>query len=348
MRRRRPDLGSLAAELQPERFVWRILPHAARSFAASIVVLPVPHARAAAVAYLYCRMLDAYEDLWPEPETRVAALRGFAARFDSADLPAPTPIPATLADGDRDLVHLLLVERCEHVDAVYATLPTDVRERIAALVSAMSEGMAWSATAFDRQGGVLEEDQLARYCRNVIGHPVLFVIGLISERDPPAAAREDALLVSEMLQLANVTRDLEADLARGVAYHPSLKPYLGRDGLGAQEARAILEVRERYTAVALSHVAAYRRLYAGLGLGESAPVRLGAVLMLLFTDLHYRGCMTLTGRRPWPGSRGRFDVVARSLPALLSPRLADRTMRGVEREFLEAARGLELAAARVR
>jgi len=43
--RRRPDLESLARETRPERFVWRILPHAARSFAASIVVLPADEAR---------------------------------------------------------------------------------------------------------------------------------------------------------------------------------------------------------------------------------------------------------------------------------------------------------------
>ena len=34
--RRRPDLDALAAETRPERFVWKVLPHAARSFAASI------------------------------------------------------------------------------------------------------------------------------------------------------------------------------------------------------------------------------------------------------------------------------------------------------------------------
>jgi len=68
--RRSPDLDALAAETRPERFVWRILPHAARSFAASIVVLPREQARAAAVAYLYCRMLDTYEDLHPDAAAR--------------------------------------------------------------------------------------------------------------------------------------------------------------------------------------------------------------------------------------------------------------------------------------
>ena len=61
--RNRPDFAALGAERDPERFLWKVLPHAARSFAASIVVLPRDQAMASAVAYLYCRMLDTYEDL---------------------------------------------------------------------------------------------------------------------------------------------------------------------------------------------------------------------------------------------------------------------------------------------
>ncbi len=91
--RRRPDLTALARETDPDRFLWQVLPHAARSFAASIVVLPEEQARAAAVAYLYCRMLDTYEDLVPEPSTCVTELRRFAGRFDSDPPAAPSPLP---------------------------------------------------------------------------------------------------------------------------------------------------------------------------------------------------------------------------------------------------------------
>jgi len=67
---------------------------------------------------------------------------------------------------------------------------------------------------------------------------------------------------------------------------------------------------------------------------------IAAVLMLLFTDLHYRGCAARTGHRPWPGPGGRFAVVAGSLPALLSPRWATLIVNRVERDFLRAAGGL--------
>jgi len=339
--RNRPDLDALMREADPERFVWRVLPHAARSFAASIVVLPRDQARAAAVAYLYCRMLDTYEDLFPDPENRIAELDRFGSRLDSDPLTAPTPIPAGLARDDRDRVHLLLVARCEQVDAVFRTLDGEVRRSIAKLVRSMADGMIWSTDAFARQGGVLlDERQLALYCRNVIGHPAVFVLDLIGTRKFTERAREDAFLVSEMIQLANVTRDIETDLARGVAYHPALKPYLGSCGYQPGPRAVVGEVRAELLALALGRAGAYRRLFEGLDLGRTASVRIAAVLMLLFTDLHYRGCAQRTGHRAWPGPRDRLDVVVRSLPAFVSARWANRTVKNVERDFLVAASGL--------
>lgn len=338
--RRRPDIAALAGEQRPERFVWRVLPHAARSFAASIVVLPPDQARASAVAYLYCRMLDTYEDLLPDPVVRTAELKRFAARFDAEEMPAPTLIDADLARTDRDAVYLLLLARCRLVDAVFATLPRDVQAQIAHLVRSMAEGMVWSTAAFASQGGVLvDEEQVVHYCRNVIGHPAVFVIELLAASEISEPAREDAYLVAEMVQLANVTRDIESDLARGVAYHPALKPYLGTTLDHAETRSVIRDVRKEYVALALGRAAAYRRLFDGLDLGDTAAVRTAAVLMLLFTDLHYRGCAVSVGNAGWPGPRDRRSVIARSLPALVSSRWAARMLRRVERDFLSAADG---------
>ena len=72
--RDRPRLHHLRTLVQPERFVWAILPHAARTFSACIAMLPARAARAAAVGYLYCRMLDTYEDLHPDAVARIDAL----------------------------------------------------------------------------------------------------------------------------------------------------------------------------------------------------------------------------------------------------------------------------------
>jgi len=338
--RNHPDLDSLARETDPERFVWRVLPHAARSFAASIVVLPREKALAAAVAYLYCRMLDSYEDLIDDPGECEAGIERFAARFNCSPPTTPERIPAEAARDDRDRVYLLLIERCDLVDSVYEGLPPMVQSQIAELVRSMAEGMVWSTRTFSDQGGVLEDqDQLARYCRNVIGHPALFTLSQVADRELTNGAREDALLVSEMIQLANVSRDIERDLERGISYHPALRPWLGQS-MGADARAAVSRVREIYMSMALSRASAYRRLFEGMNLGGTAAVRTAAVLMLSFTDLHYRGCATRTGHTAWPGPASRLQVVARTLPSVVSRGWAGNTIRQIENDFLHARLGL--------
>ena len=88
--RDQPDLDHLAAIDDPLDFVWAILPHVARTFATSILMLPAAQARTAAVAYLYCRMLDTYEDLGDDAD-REAALEMFAARMKTLEPPPPVP-----------------------------------------------------------------------------------------------------------------------------------------------------------------------------------------------------------------------------------------------------------------
>lgn len=343
--RSRPDLAALAAESDPEDFLWAILPHAARSFAASIVVLPEADARAAAVAYLYCRALDTYEDLIPDPAESGRALIGFAERFESDPPATPPSLPADSAASDRERVYGILIDRIELIDAVYAGLDHRTRERIAGLVRAMAEGMAWSRDTFDAQGGVLlDEQQLARYCRHVIGNPVLFMLEQVGGRNIGPDAREDALVVSEMIQLANVSRDVEADLSRGIAYHPSLAPFLGRSGYEPDVLPAVRDARGQYIALALSRAPAYRRMFEGLELDRTVRVRVAAVLMLLFTDLHYRGCAIRAGHLPWPGPADRSQVILGSVPALFSGTLAGRTVRRIEREFTSAANLIDRAA----
>jgi phytoene/squalene synthetase len=337
-RRDTPNLSRLAGETDPESFVWSILPHAARSFAASIVALPRRKARAAAVAYLYCRMLDTYEDLNPDGEERITALRRFGSRL-AGDAPTrPSPIGDTLATDDRDRLHLLLVAKCELVDRVYRSLPDEQRVAIARLVEDMSGGMAWSTATFARQGGVLQgQEQVVRYCHNVIGHPALFALRLLTGREPDAPTTRDAFRVSEMVQLANITRDIEKDLERGIAYHTALQPFTNGRGEERDRSPAIRLVREELLELALSRVPSYVRLFEESNVRRSPAARAAAVMMLSFTDLHYRKCMQQTGRRPWRGARGSFSVVLRASPALVSTRAARRAIQGIERRFLTAA-----------
>ncbi len=227
--RDRPDFHGLASIEDPEKFVWAILPHAARSFAPSILLLSEDDARAAAIGYLYARMLDTYEDLSPEPAQARETLAAFASRFDS-DRPGLAPPAPTPSDPDpRDRAHLLLIERHHLVDQVFLRLDPPTRARITKLIQDMATGMIEFSSIFEDQQGVLDgEEQVLAYCHRVIGLPALFVmetlLGPVSTDH-----HRDALEVSELIQLANITRDIEKDLRRGVAYHPALRAYLGSE-----------------------------------------------------------------------------------------------------------------------
>ena len=331
-----PDLARLAAIRDPGAFVWAILPHAARTFGACILMLPDRLAVPAAVAYLYCRILDTYEDLLPDP-ARGEALAATAARLDAiaaGDPPPPAPRvgPERAVDG-RDAAHLLLVERADLVDRVALGLPEAVRGLIRDLVHEMAAGMEWSSARFAEQGGVLrDEDQLDRYCWNVLGAPIGFCARLFRwERagDPtlPPTLRDEAAAAGSFLQLANDTRDVEKDLRRGVAYDPELAPDLGRDpGSDPELATRIRAVRTRLLDRALDRAPAYLRLVDALDFPRLSLARASCVLMLLFTERHYLACARDLGREVPPVSRGRAWPVLRSLPALVSGRAARRRL----------------------
>ena len=342
--RAHPDLARLRAIDDPESFVWRILPHAARTFTASITLLPADSARAMAVAYLYCRMLDTYEDLLPDPAEREQALATFGTRFGGSEdaTPAPAPrIARARARDARDQTHVVLVNRCRLVDEVFGSLHPLVRRHTADLVGSMAEGMIWSSRAFRDQGGVLiDAAQLSRYCRTVIGLPFLFAVRLhllrsggLSVSD---ALQEDTLQAGEMVQLANVTRDVEKDLKRGIAYHPALARDLGRSADDPAVRERIRAVREDLLQRALRLAPAYERMMLALPFGRVSLARGSGVLMLAFTDRYYRSCAELVGRASWPGPASALGVIVRSAAHVVSPALSTRAVRRITAAFLNA------------
>ena len=347
-RRERPNLERLGSIDDPEDFVWAILPHAARTFSACIALLPGRSALPAAVAYLYCRMLDTYEDLVPNSVARDASLRDFAARLAVAvtgSIPAAPTIDDSTDRDERDRAHLLLVGRAHLVDRIFLSFDQQTQAVVRDLVCDMAEGMRWSSRTFEAQGGVLMgEDQLAQYCRNVLGNPVVFGVRLMRlahGRRPELtpAEREDAMRVGEMVQLANVTRDVEKDLRRGIAYDASLRSDLGRDALNGD--RALVErcraVRERLLRMALARAPSYGRIIDALELRGWSIARASGVLMLLFTERYYRGCARRIGVRTWGGPTTTLSVLARTFSSTFSHRVAFREIGRVERAFLSAA-----------
>jgi phytoene/squalene synthetase len=344
--RRDPDLARIRLIDDPERFGWAVLPHVARSFGASIVMLPKAAARAACVGYLYARMLDTLEDLVPDSAQRIAGLRWFATRFSTGEMGTEAPEMEIVASSPQEEVHRLLVERCGVVDRLYARLPDGDREQVAELVTRMAASMElWSAT-FEHQGGVLEtEEQLARYCDDVIGEPARFALGIVVRTPVSESLGRRIVKVSELVQLANVTRDVERDLRHGVAYHPALKPFLGCSAADPDVRGQIRAVREELLIRALRCVPAYAALLAELRLPRLSAVRGSGLLMLLFTDRYYRACAVRVGREPWRGTRSKVGLLGSAVLSALSRRWAVRVARRIEARFLVAADTIEGASA---
>lgn len=332
-----PNLERLRSIEDPERFLWAILPHAARTLAASVILLPARWARSAAVAYLYCRILDSYEDLHPDHVAKREVLAAIAARSAGPPLTTAPPLPEAMARDRRDRAHLLLVERRPLIDRVFLSLPPADQANVAELVSSMAAGMLWAADAFENQGGVLEtEEQVARYCHHVIGEPVLFALRLVSPGGVTEARRRDAMAVSEMIQLANITRDIERDAERGIAYHPALRPLLsGARGDGPLE--AVRSVREELLVRALGRASAYRRLVQSAEFERFSGARAASISMLLFTDRYYRSCAAKVGRHPWRGLNRTSTLTLASALAAVSPRFSHAVVARVESHFLAAA-----------
>lgn len=306
--------------------MWAILPHAARTFSACIAMMPRSSALASAVGYLYCRMLDTYEDLVPWPDDRDAALAAFGGRFGPG---APGPAPAIGDSNDRDerdRAHLLLVRKCALVDAAFMRLDPTRRALVADLVRDMAEGMRWASRTFAAQGGVLDGPaQLTEYCGHVLGNPVVFTVRLLRVQhgaEPELSADElrDAMAVGEFVQLANVTRDVEKDLCRGVAYDAALRAHLGTDGAHADVAAA----RRRFTLRAFELAPSYARMVAAMRLPRWSVARSAAVLMLLFTERHYRRMASRCGLAAWDGPDRAPSLFVRTFAACFSRRLAER------------------------
>jgi len=331
--RNQPQLEKLRRTTSPESFLWAILPHAARTFSACIAMLPSRIARGAAVGYLYCRILDTYEDLAPTEAEGRRLLRSFARRFGRVPLPdsparceplSPAPPLHGAAPIDaRDQSHLLLVECCDRVDAIFLQLPAFIQRAIVQLVRDMAAGMIWARRVFEMQDGRIQsEAQLEQYCHAVLGNPVAFAQSLMIGRDLTSVERANAMQVGEFIQLANVTRDIEKDLLRGIAYSPTL-----RDDSGATE---VLAARRKYLRMALQRASAYLRMLVQLDFRFWSLSRASAMLMLEFTDRFYRGTASRIGHEAWPGPESSTRLLFRVIPAFLSQNYSMRRARVIE------------------
>mgnify|MGYP006176751857 CR=1 FL=1 len=154
--------------------------------------------------------------------------------------------------------------------------------------------------------------------------------------------REHAMRVGEMVQLANISRDVEKDLQRGVAYDTGLRPYLGRqvtaaDGALVEQCRV---VREKWLRLALTRVPSYARIIDALDLPRYSIARASAVLMLLFTERYFRECARRVGIEPWHGPSSILALFARAIATAFSAARARTEIARVQEAFLTTAQGI--------
>jgi phytoene/squalene synthetase len=344
-----PNISSLEQIRSPEFFVWKILSYAARTFSACILLLPARLALSAAIAYLYCRILDTYEDLIFDPDQREMFLQSFVGRFStihpgSFEMEAPA-IDKSIAKNSKDQISALLVNRCRLVDAVFAKLELPIQQIILDLIRDMSSGMVWSSKIFATQGGVLKDsDQLSRYCHNVLGFPTVFAVQLMNlfyskETRLSGELYDNAMQAGEFIQLANITRDIENDLKHGITYHPDLKNDLGRaDVEDATLQKRIRNVREELLIRALSLSPAYKRMAESLDFPRFSLCRSSIILMLLFTNQYYRNCARRIERIPWSGPEATISLLGLSAFSILSRRLSKRILETIEKKLTRFSR----------
>jgi phytoene/squalene synthetase len=338
--RRRPPLDRLSAETDPARFVWSVLPHAARSFGLAIAFLPGALARPLAAAYLWCRALDTIEDLARDDAAREAGFRALLLCV-RGEGPPPTSPRATIQD-DRDRAHLLLLRRAPLLLRYTEALSAESRARIVALVETMARGMEAAARKRRETGGLLDagKDREA-YCRAVLAEPLLFAEAELRATcgDPPldATRRDLAHAAGELIQLANVCRDVEKDLARGVAYDRALVPYLA-------SGRAPEDVAAGARARVLSRVAelgpSVEPYFAGLPLKGRPGARAAAAVMCAATASFFQRA---NRRLPNPvlrdvGPPGRSGVAYAAGVASLGVGPARRAFARLSRAFERAGR----------
>ena len=124
-------------------------------------------------------------------------------------------------------------------------------------------------------------------------------------------------------------------LQRGVAYHADLRPLLAD---AAADAAVIGQVRLGFLRLALARVPAYLRIVEAIDFDRVSMARASALLMLLFTDRHYRSCARRLELPPWAGADSWPALLRQTLPAVISSRYTHKVMIRVERNFLAALR----------
>src|SRR5688572_28398382 len=229
-----------------------ILRRVSRTIFLTLRIAPSSTRRALGLAYLFCRAADTIADtrLLP-PQSRIERLDAYRARFESdgagtgvADLEdlARELGPAQAIAEERELL-----ARLSECFREYSSLEAGDRGRIRKLVTTLVRGMEMDLRVFPpeesgRASALESEEDLDRYTYHVAGCVGEFFTDLHAAHVPAlarwdlTAMRERGVLFGKALQMTNILRDVDRDLAIGRSYFP--RPRLEAAGVTADELRS--------------------------------------------------------------------------------------------------------------
>ena len=231
------DIKSIKNIHNNEDFIYAILPYVARSFSLSIVVAPDKISIPAALGYCYCRILDTFEDMLFIPKIRKEAISLIQKILKNMINNKKVNIKKILKyekylvkTKKKDEMYCLLVHEIERINKVFLEQEPIVQKMIYHLVKKMAKGMNNYTGQFKENNGNITKKHIKEYCKSVLGYPLLFMFQLLSwmngNKNPMDIKYKEKLYdISQFIQLANVTRDIEEDLLNNVVYHNLLQPY---------------------------------------------------------------------------------------------------------------------------
>jgi farnesyl-diphosphate farnesyltransferase len=331
-----------------------ILRQVSRTIYLTLRVAPRATRRQLGIAYLFCRAADTIADTRLAPqEARRGALDRFRAQFERAE-PSAEEIaslerevgPPQAIPEEREL--LLRLGECF---AAYAALAAADRARLRALVATLTRGMEMDLERFPAEesglvGALGTDDDLDLYTYYVAGCVGEFWTDLHAAHLPAlgrwdlARMREKAVRFGKGLQMTNILRDVEADLAIGRCYFPRAR--LETQGVTPEDLRAgrrrdrLRPLFEQYLERVLAD---YRAGWEyTLAIPRSLPrLRLACVWPLL---LGLR-TLALLAKSPDPYAPGAhhkisraevYSILRRSAGRVFSDRGLDRMYRALEKE----------------
>ena len=287
-----------------------ILKGVSRSFYLTLRILPSAVRTQLGVAYLFCRCADTIADTRLLPvDDRLLQLESFRRQFELAG-PDPESLKSMVSrvgDPRENLAEQQLLRRIGECFAVLEKFSDSDRRLIRTLVTTLARGMETDLARFppgeSGEVGALKDDgELELYCYHVAGCVGEFWTDLTMAHIPAlggwsaAEMRELGVRFGKGLQLTNILRDIDGDLARGRCYLPlerleacgfgiqDLENEAGRDRLRPVVHELIRETLAHYRA-GWKYTLAIPRRQVRLRLACAWPLLIGLRTLALLAEL---------------------------------------------------------------